>query len=225
MVAGVTDFNGHAKSRSHGGTLRLRMRDLNETTKEEVMNTRIKQYLVAVGVMVALAGSKAWAVTGTVDGTITVTPIVTVSLSLSPTTYAYGQLAVNTSSVSASALTLSNAGSVGVSLTKAISANPANWVADTSSTTANHFILYVATSTARPAVSDFIVANPTDYTSMFGALNNSSSLLGITGNSQNLDPAGGSVPNESLWFRLDMPTGVTTSAGQTIKVTFTGTAL
>jgi hypothetical protein len=188
------------------------------------MNRQAKQCLAVLGVVLSLAASKAWALTGTVDGTITVTPQVTVSLSLSPTTYAFGILPVSSSAVSVSSLTLSNTGSVSVALTKAISANPANWVADTSSMTANHFILYVATATTQPKVSDFIVTGPTDYTSMFGALNNSSALLGITGGSQNLDPAGGANPSEALWFRLDTPVSVTTAAGQTIKVTFTGTA-
>src|SRR3954466_5465943 len=115
------------------------------------MNGHMKKYLTLAAMVVALASSKAWAVvTGSVDGTITVTPSVTVTLQLSPTTYAFGQLAVNTSSVSASALRLTNTGDVDVTMTKKIQADPTDWIADTSTTTPNHYILYVATSTARP---------------------------------------------------------------------------
>jgi len=167
--------------------------------------------------LVGMCSAGSWAYTPSTDATITVTPIVDVSLSISPTTYAFGTLAVNTSSVTATRLTLSNNGTVDASLDKRIQSDPADWVADTSSTTPNHYVLYVATATTRPAVTDFTAADH-----RFGAVANVSALKGLNGVSP-IVTAGGALPSVDLWFRLDMPTAVTTSAAQTITVRFTGT--
>ena len=172
---------------------------------------------LAATVMVGLGSPGVWAAS-TVDATITVTPIVSVSLAISPTTYAFGALAVNTSSVAATRLMLSNNGDVDVTVTKQVQTDPANWVADVSSTTPNHYVLFVATSVARPAVADFSTANH-----RFGALANSSALKGLGTGTPTITTSGGSLPSVDLWFRLDMPTQVTTSAAQTITVRFTGT--
>jgi hypothetical protein len=174
---------------------------------------------LAAAVMVGLGSPGAWAYTPSTDATITITPIVDVSLSVSPTTYAFGSLAVNTSSVTATSLVVTNDGNIDATIAKQIQSNSADWIADTSSTTANHFVLYVATSTTRPAMTDF---TNTDH--RFGAVANVTPLKGLGGSSPIVTAGGGSAsPALALWFRLDMPMQVTTSAAQTITVRFTGT--
>ena len=178
-----------------------------------------KKWWIAAAVMVAaLSSGKAWAVyTPFTDATITVTPIVDVSLTISPTTYAFGTIAVNTSSVTATRLSLSNNGTINAAVDKRIQADSADWVADTSTTTPNHYVLYVATSTTRPDEAGFTLADHG-----FGALSNVTGLKGLGGDAPILT-AGGALPSVDLWFRLDMPVTVTTAAPQTITVRFTGT--
>jgi hypothetical protein len=174
------------------------------------MNTHLKKCLTAVAVLVGVLGSRAWALNTPADATITVTPVVDVSLAISPTTYAFGLLDVNTSSVSATALALSNNGDVNVTVDKRIQTDPANWIADTSSTTANHYVLFVTTAVARPAQTDF-----TTGAHRFGAVSNVTNLNGVGGSQPVITTSGGALPSVNLWFRLDMPTQVTTSAAQT----------
>src|SRR4029079_9369409 len=121
--------------------------------------------------------SKAWA-GATADATITVTPVASVLLQIAPTTYAYGSLNVNTSSITASALTLSNTGQVNVTVTKQITnqSNPAGWTAGVTQDT-DTYRLYCATSTVRPSAGDFVASG----LPLFGALNNSTNLTGSEG--------------------------------------------
>lgn len=151
----------------------------------------------------------------TVDGSITVTPVATVSLALAPTTYSYGPVDVNTSSVSASALTLTNNGNVTVTVTKQIQteSSPVGWTASTSAG-ADTYVLYTSTSIARPATGDFIAAT------RFGAQANSTNLTGLTGTQPTIAPSSA----VALWFKLDMPQTVTSQTGRTITVRFTATA-
>jgi hypothetical protein len=182
------------------------------------VNRRHQKWWIAAAVMVGLGSPGAWASNTPVDATITVTPIVNVSLSISPTTYAFGALAVNTSSVTASRLTVSNNGDVDVTVDKRIQSDPANWIADVSTTTPNHYVLFVATSTTRPNTTDFTTANH-----RFGAVANVTALKGLGGGTPIISTSGGTLPSVDLWFRLDMPIQVTTSAAQSILVRFTGT--
>ena len=179
-----------------------------------------QQKWLALAVVLVGVGQRAlWAANTPADGTITVTPLANVSLALAPTTYAYGQLAVNISSVSATALTLSNNGDVDVTVDKRIQSDGANWIGDTSNATPNHYVLYVATSVARPVVGDFTAADH-----RFGAVSNVSNLKGSGGGSPLFTTSGGATPSADLWFRLDTPQTITTAAAQTITVRFTGTA-
>lgn len=191
----------------------------HELRKEKNMNTKTKRIGLYLGMLLGLGLSSGWAANTPVDASITVTPIVNVSLAISPTTYAYGQLAVNTSSVAATALALSNNGEVDVTVDKRIQTDPANWIADTANTVTNHYVLYVATAATRPVVGDFSTANH-----RFGAVSNVSTLKGLGGSTPVVTTSGGALPSVNLWFRLDTPQTVTTSAAQTITVRFTGTA-
>jgi hypothetical protein len=195
------------------------------------MNTSMKKVVAFAGVALGLVGSNVWAANiGYIDGTITVTPVANVSLQLSPTTYAFGELDVNTSSVTGTALTLSNTGNIAARITKQIPTDGGLWVADVSSTTPNHYILSVATSSFAPNA-DGSQFSETGTVHRFGpAFDNGgadTALRGLQGGGANvdLDAAGGAAPSAQLWFKLDMPVSVTSTAGQEILVRFTGTAL
>jgi hypothetical protein len=177
---------------------------------------------VAVGVIgLALARAQA---ANPIDASITVTPIANVDLAITPTTYAYGQLGVGVSSVTASSLTLTNNGFVNASMTKQITnqSNPAGWTAATLALPAiglNKYALYVATSPARPNEGNFVDA---DHLFNGTAAN---ALKGLDGTSVTLTPSAGIQHSVDLWFLLKMPSAVSTQDPREITVTFNGTAL
>ena len=177
--------------------------------------TKWKVAVLTMG-MALLGLSKAEAVTGSADATITVTPNITVSLSVAPTTYAFGIVDLSSQVVSGSSITLTNGSQVSVSMEKRVQTNPATWTS-AANVGADAFVLYAATSTFRPGVSDFQAGNH-----KFGLVSTDTALKGIGGGTPTLASSGGSV---DLWFRLDTPSSVSTVAGQTITLRFTGTAL
>ena len=180
------------------------------------MNRKTK-LLMAVGLGVGMLGKgpQVWA-SSTADATITITPVANVSLAISPTTYAFGTLDVNTSSVTASALTLTNNGEVNVTVSKQVTnqSNPAGWTSGAAAA-ADTYALYTATSTFQPALSDFTAGNH-----LFGAINNVTALEGLGGSTPTVN-----VSNSvAVWFRLDVPTIVSSQVAREITVRFTGTA-
>jgi hypothetical protein len=177
---------------------------------------KMKWTLALAAVVVGFLGSKAMAADN-VDASITVTPVATVSLSITPTTYAYGNIETSSQAVATSSLTLTNAGQVNVTVSKRVDIEAANWTVNTAPG-ANQYALYVATSTFMPAAADY-VAN--DH--RFGAVGVGSPLRGLGGTTTALTTSG-AASIADLWFRLDTPTTVTTQAPQTITVKFTGTA-
>jgi len=186
------------------------------------MNTKPNRWrvvLLAIAVVVGHASRRAYATTGNpLDATITVTPTATVNLSLGVTTYAYGPVSISSQAVSVSSLSVINIGQVNVGVDSKIQTEAADW---TSAITPafNQYVLYVATSTVQPQASDFTA------THRFNAFGGAAKpLAGLGGGNPVLTTAG--AGNEvDLWFRLDTPTGVSTMAGQTITLRFTGTGL
>jgi hypothetical protein len=181
---------------------------------------RIAKWMLGIGLGMGVSSAQA---ANPIDGTITVTPVATVSLLLSPTTYAFGPLSVNTSSVAATAVTLSNNGSVDVLVDKNIQteSNPAGWTAATIASPAvalNKYALYVATAAARPAAGDF-----TDALHLFNGTGGND-LKGLGGGDPTITPSGGSLPSVELWFKLNMPSAVSAQTAREITVRFTGTA-
>ena len=153
------------------------------------MNTNTRWKVVVGVVAIGLLGLGNVQAANPVDGTITVTPVATVDLTLSPTTYAFGQLTVNTSSVTASAINLSNSGSVDVTVAKNIQteSNPAGWTAATIASPAvalNTYALYVATAAARPAAGDFV-----DASHLFNGTG-ANALLGLGGGTPTITTSG-----------------------------------
>ena len=195
------------------------------------MGKRARRYVALALALVAWASSRVWAAnTGYIDGTITVTPVANVILSLAPTTYAFGNLDVNTSSVSAIPLVLGNEGNLDIVITKQIPTDTGLWVADVSSMTPNHYILSVATSSFAPAASGTQFSDTGTVHRFGAAVSNGGSDtalrgLGGTATDVGLTAAAGAAPSTQLWFKLEMPTSVTSVASQEIRVRFTGTAL
>lgn len=152
------------------------------------------------------------------DATITVTPAADVSVQLSTTYYNFGPLDVNTSSNSATALTLTNNGEITVTVDKQITveSNPTGWTAGTTAGL-DTYVLYAATSTARLSLGEFTAAT------MFGAQANVTWLTGPSGATPSLPPTGAGQ-SVDLWFRLDMPTAVSNSTPRAMTIRFTGTA-
>jgi hypothetical protein len=180
------------------------------------------KWLALCGVFIAFGQRQAVA-TNPVDGTITVTPVATVDLTLSPTTYAFGAIDVGASTVTVSALTLSNSGSVDVTVDKRIQtqSNPAGWSASTIASpnnAPNTYALFVATAAARPTAGSF------DVTSHLFNGTSANALRGLGGGSPVVTTSAGALPSVDLWFRLDMPTSVVDSQAREITVRFTGTA-
>lgn len=177
--------------------------------------------MLAVAIL-AIASKQAWA-SNPVDATITVTPVATVDLAIAPTTYAFGSLDIGVSTVTVSALTLTNNGTVDVTVAKKIQteSNPVGWTAATIASPnngADKYALFVSTAATRPAVGDFVNSDH-----MFDGTN-SNALKGLGGATPVVTTSAGSLPNVELWFRLDMPTSVTGNEAREITVRFTGTA-
>jgi hypothetical protein len=184
------------------------------------METKTLKYLGITALLgLALGIGTAWAGSNTPkDGMITVTPVGTVSFTLVEESYAFGNMDVNTSSNSATALRLTNTGNVSVTVDKKIKTDsaPAGWTAVESTGTVDQYTLYCATSEARIGLADFGAGTK------FAATHGENNLTGYNGVS---DPVIASPSGYvDLWFRLDMPTTVSNQAARTITVTFTGVA-
>ncbi len=177
------------------------------------MKTKLKWTLLAG--LLGVVGLKSAEAANPVDGTITVTPVATVSLTLAPTTYAFGPVAVAISTVAISSVTLTNNGTVSATVDKRIQTQsaPAGWTASTS-VGADTYVLSVSTSLTVPTHADFAAGH------RFGAESNVSNLTGLAGTQPTLGVNG----TADLWFKLDMPSSVTSQAARTITVRFTGTA-
>ena len=178
------------------------------------MNSQTKWKVALAAVVVGL-GLRSAQAANPVDATITVTPVATLDLAISPTTYAFGNLDVNASSVSATALTLTNNSQVSVTVNKAINAQstPAGWTA-AADAAIDTYELYVATSVARPATGDFVASH------LFGAESNSTALRGTSGST----PVLANAETADLWFKLVMPVSVTSQVARQIGVQFTAVA-
>ena len=175
------------------------------------MNAKTVKYLGLAALLgLALGAGKAWAASPG-DGTITVTPVVGVSLSLDATTYAFGNIDVNTSTNSATELTLTNAGNVDVKVNKKIT-DAGGWTADVAKG-ADTFVLYCATAAARVALSGFGANTKFTMadTNLTNAAGDSTPVIAVAG-------------NVKLWFQLDMPSSVSSQVARTIAVLFTAVA-
>ena len=176
----------------------------------------MKSKMLALGLLalaVATGQRAAAQQVNSIDGTITVTPVASVMLQLSPTFYAFGNVDVNTTTNSITALVLSSTGTVGATMQKHVLTEPSGWTA-AAAAAANVYVLHATAQATNPggaaldAATKFLAAN---------------ALSNLTDNSttQTALSASGTV---NLWYRLVMPTATTTQAARTITVRYTGTA-
>jgi hypothetical protein len=123
-----------------------------------------------------------------------------------------------------SSITLRNTGNVDVTVSKSIVTEsiPAGWSAATTGSPVNgpsKYALFVATAAVRPQVADFSVSNH-----LFNGTG-SNSLRGIGSSTPTtITTSGGAVNEAYLWFRLDMPTSTSDTAGHEITMRFDGIA-
>ena len=146
------------------------------------------------------------------DISIMVTPVVTVSLSASVTSYNFGALSVGTSSNTVTAIMLTNDGTVGVTVEKTVWDDD-GWDITKSSSEMDGFDLWAmtkSTDSARPGLADFTSTHRFTET----ALQLFNDLTNCAGTVEDLDPD----EKASLWLRLDMPKKVSTSQQQTIHI-------
>jgi len=183
----------------------------------------MKKLLLAVLVagLLGLAGGNLMAATSTDSANINllVTPIVAVDLNVSPTYYDFGNVMVKTSTCSVTALTLTNAGTVGFSVDKAVWDDGTDWEITKSSTEQNGFDLWAMVKATQAGMADYTTAADYKMNKVVGSggLNN----LKDGGTLVTMDP----LATRNLWFRLDMPTSVGNMNQQTIKVRLRASSL
>jgi hypothetical protein len=185
----------------------------------------MKKLLLAVLVagLLGLAAGNAMAATSTDSANIDllVTPVVIVDLNVTPTYYNFGNIDLQTSTMSLTALTLSNAGNVGFKIEKAVWANGADWDITKSSTQTNGFDLWAMVNASKPTLlSEFAAASAGFNEAGTGSDTYMNALKDSGGVQVNMSP----TQTQNMWFRLDMPKYVTKEAQQTIKVRLKATA-
>ena len=170
--------------------------------------------LMVVGLMGMMAGT-AMAATDSANINLLVTPVVATSLIVSPTWYDFGNVAVKTSTGSATAITITNDGSVAITVDKAVWTD-GDWDITKSSSVQDGFFLWAMTNASVPSHTAFETAL-SSFTKTLQGHNTlrDSSAAGVT-----MNPSG----TESLWFRLDMPASVSNTNEQTIHVRLRGTS-
>ena len=178
---------------------------------------RIKMSALGLAALAMFAGQTARAAT-TVDGSITVTPVAVVSLTLTTTFYAFGSVDVNTSTKSITSLALNNIGTVGATVQKNIVTEASGWTAQAAAG-ADQYVLYAAASVSASAPGDAGFSNAASKFAAGLALNN---LTNTGGAVQTTLAATSGTTN--LWYKLDMPTTSATQAARMITVRYTGTA-
>lgn len=145
-----------------------------------------------------------------------VVPIVTTSLVSAPTYYNFGNLEVGTSSNSATALELTNDGTIGIKIEKVVW-NDDGWNITLSTNQVDGFNLWAqakSTEAARPNISDFTEADTHNFSKDGTGSSYYNNLTDDTGTQIDLDPE----EKANLWLRIDLPAKVTTGSQQRIKV-------
>ena len=101
--------------------------------------------------------------------------------------------------------------------------NPAGWTAATiaqvGAPALDRYALYVATGVARPLGTDFTVADH-----LFNGQGSYNPLMGIGGGTPIVTTSAGTLHEVYLWFRLDMPSQVSSQAYREITMQFNGIA-
>ena len=168
--------------------------------------------LMVVGLVGMMAGMAQAQSTDSASVNLLVTPVVSVQLSVSPTYYVYGNVAVQVSTCTTAALVLSNDGTVGVLLEKAIWADD-DWDITLSSTVQDGFDIWAMTQVLQPGQGTF-TDNNDKFTKDLGDANYNTLYNRDGGVQEDLD----CEETQNMWVRLDMPKYTTNTNEKTIQV-------
>ena len=186
-------------------------------------------YLLALILVVSAAGAYAGD-TSTATVTITVTPVAGATISISPNSYAFGLLDLNTSSNSAEGAicpVITNSGDVGVDLEKTVHTDD-DWTLAIDTDSVNEFMLWAVTSQdnqARPGLAEFgdYAAYGAAHSSFSPTLDTFNLLKDTNGTQQSLIVG----QTAALWFRINMPgklNGTAANEPQSMQVYIRGMA-
>ena len=173
--------------------------------------------LMVVGILGMMVGT-GFAATDATMINLLVTPVVTTSLTVSPTYYDFGSVSVQSTTGSVTALTLTNNGDIDITVQKECTDDD-GWHIQVSSTAEDGFDLWALVSDNQPNHTAFVTAiasfgkNDTYQVTNLHDADNSNAQLLMSKDQTDL-----------MWFRLDMPYAVSQSAEQTIKVRLTATS-
>ncbi len=172
--------------------------------------------LMVVGLVGMMAGMGEAATTDDVKINLFVTPIVTTSLTVSPTFYNFGIVAVGSSTGSASALVLTNDGDIEIVIRKEITASD-GWYITRSSSAEDGFDLWAMVSDNQPTHADF----ENTFASFSKVAVGTENILPDTGGTQ---ITMSKDETNNMWFRLDMPGATSESREQKIQIQLTATS-
>ena len=175
------------------------------------MRKLILGMLLVMGVVGLMAGT-AMAVTSTdsADVNLLITPVVICDLNVSPTYYNFGSVRVKKSTCSVTALVLTNAGDVGITIDKTVWTDDA-WDITKSSTSQDGFDLWAMVQAGAPGQVAYTTSQSSFNESGLQAIN---ALTYDTKVKVDMSP----TDTANLWFRLDMPRYVTSDVQRTIHV-------
>ena len=188
----------------------------------------MKNRMIGLVMVMMLAAGTAFAAgeTGTVDVDVYVTPGgITVSLTASPTYYNFGVVDVNTSSNSATAITLANTSAVSVNMDKTVHAiNGGGTIVLVAAAPAaeNEFRLRCVEKATRATLDTDFGDASADFSTALDTYNNLTSAGGAV--QVVLDASGGTDSSDDVWFQIDMPATVNDSTQRKFDITYRGTA-
>ena len=173
--------------------------------------------LMVVGFLGVMVGT-GFAATDATMINLLVTPVVTTSLTVSPTYYVFGSVSVGITTTSLTALTLTNNGGIDITVQKEVTDDD-DWYIQISSTAKDGFDLWALVSDTIPSPSDFVSA-----VSSFGKEDTYQVTNLHDADNSNAQLTMSKDQTDLLWFRLDMPDSSSTSSEKTLKVRLTATS-
>ena len=147
------------------------------------------------------------------DGTISVTPVAALSITVGGNIALGSSVDVGASTYSVAGQALSNLSLVGVKVKGQITGT-SGWTADATTQGYNTYVLKALAAAAAP-----------DHATLDAVTALSSSAAGAITGAQALGAAGQSGDTTNIWYKLAMPTGVSSMIERTITITYTAEAL
>ncbi len=197
-----------------------KMEDEDETTKTNRRNkTMSKLKIAVVGLVAAIAVGAG--IVGRADALseaslhlrVTVAPAL--SMTLNKGDYDFGNMPVNTTSISTSAIVMSNNSAGRTEDFRVSAATTTSWTISETAVGVDTYMMRVMIQSTAPLAGDFEARASTLGTNNVNLTVNNSSHTSLSGN----NVASGGVRN--LWFYIKTPTETAISGEQTLSVTVT----